>query len=92
MRPVGSLPPNSHADACLAFLMSFLAVMHKLCSGWSCLQGRPVPCHLVHWYVAQMQPAMADALEEFLALSKNIGDQEEIVIECAQQLLKVNDY
>ncbi len=39
-----------------------------------------------------MQLAMADALEEFLALSKNIGDQEEIVIECAQQLLKVNDY
>ncbi len=76
----------------LLVLLTFLAVVHKLCSGWSCLQGCPVPCHLLHWYVAQMQPPMEDKLEEFLALSRSIGDQEEAVTECAQQLLKVNAF
>lgn len=76
----------------LLFLFTFLAVMHKLCSGWPCLQGRPVPCHLVHWYVAQMQPPMDGNLEEFLALSSSIGDQQEAVTNCAQQLLKVNQF
>ncbi len=76
----------------LLVLLSFLAVVHKLCSGLSLLQGRPVPCDLVHWYVAQMQPPMKDKLEEFLALSKSIGDQEKAVTERAQQLLKVNEF
>ena len=58
----------------------------------SLLQGRPVPCDLVHWYVAQMQPPIKDKLEEFLALSKSIVDQETAVTERAQQLLKVNEF
>lgn len=65
--------------------------MDRLCFGCICLQGRPVPSHLVHWYIAQMQPPMADKLEEFLALCGSLRDQEEAVTQHAQQLLKVNE-
>ena len=37
-----------------------------------------------------MQPPMADKSEEFLALSRSLGDQEEVVTQYAQQLLRVN--
>ena len=39
-----------------------------------------------------MQPPMEGNLEEFLALSSSIGDQQEAVTKCAQQLLKVNEF
>lgn len=53
------------------------------------LQGRPVPCHLVHWYVAEMQPPMIQ-LEELLAMSQRVSDQERLINQNAQQVLKVD--
>lgn len=54
-----------------------------------CLQGRAVPCHFTHWYVAKMQPPMTQ-LDELLARCQSIGAQEGLICQNAQQLLKVN--
>lgn len=68
-----------------------MSVVTMTCrSGCSRLQGRPVPCRLVHWHVAEMQPPMVDSLDKLLELSRSVGDQEAAVNQHAQQLLEVS--
>ncbi|KAL3140702.1 hypothetical protein ABBQ32_005258 [Trebouxia sp. C0010 RCD-2024] len=55
------------------------------------LQSRPVPCRLVHWHVADMQPPMVDNLDKLVALSRSVSDQEGAVNQYAQQLLEMQE-